>query len=103
MTTDSAGKLIITFRVGHRYRCTMFLDLAGIGTEDPPLFNCWCQWSPKPPRKLSDREAADYRRGRSALISELAKLNNWRIILAEPDNGRVEMIGPSTEGPGCPN
>jgi len=33
--------------------------------------------------------------GRAALISELARLNNWRGMLAEPGISRAEMIEPS--------
>jgi hypothetical protein len=98
---STVNTLISTFRVGYRYRCTVSLDLANLEVGGP--FVLTCQWTPRPPKKLSERETADYRRARDALLGELARLNNWNVLLAEVGTGKMDVIEPSTEAPRCSN
>jgi hypothetical protein len=53
-----------TFRVGKSYRCDMRFDSTrGLLAE----------WTPDTPKRLTEAEAADYRRGRDAFLAEIAR------------------------------
>jgi hypothetical protein len=61
------------FRVGKRFMCTLtFAD--GEMRAD---------WSPMP-RRLKQKEWADYRRGRDALLAEVAKSIGGNVLTVEP-------------------
>jgi len=65
------GNFSTTFRVGRKYWCTVTYpatdDADGIGALA-------MQWSPRPPRRLTNSEFRDYRRGRDAMLAEAARL-----------------------------
>jgi hypothetical protein len=63
------------FRVGRRYQCAMSIDASGGALT--------CAWSPEIPTRLSKRELRDYRRGRDALVAELARLMNRSVLIVE--------------------
>ena len=100
MTTPPARKLTTSFRVGYRSRCIISLDLAELDAEEPPIATC--RWSPRVPRKLSEREMADYRRGRNAFAAEVARLSRSRIVVADVNTRRLDIIEPS-EAPAWAN
>jgi hypothetical protein len=87
-----ADFLSTTFKVGYRYRCTMSMDLAAFAAGDALSLTCRC--SPKPPKKLSQNEIEDYRRGRDALMTELARVADGRVLVAETGTGWTAVIEP---------
>ena len=76
----SNSTLTAIFRVGHRFRCFMSFDLAA------SVSALQCRWYPKVPKRLTDREHADYRRGRNGLMAEVAKVLGGRVAVAEADS-----------------
>lgn len=62
--TPSNDKISATFRVGKRLTCTMTADLAGPLQLD-------CEWKPDVPRKLRQRDIAEYCRRRNAFFAEI--------------------------------
>ena len=72
-STSPAGKFNSLFRVGH-YICEMsYSHGSGLHSE----------WSPDLPPKLSAAEWAQYRAGRNALVSEVARAIGARVMLVE--------------------
>ena len=72
--------LSTTFRVGHRYRCTITLPLALLQAGVAQMGACW---EPDVPRLLSKAELRDYRRGRDALLAAAAKHIGGDVALVE--------------------
>lgn len=68
-----------TFRVGRRYRCTMTIPRPEEGTA----LSMACEWEPSTPKRLNDREMRDYRRGRDAALSEVARLMGGNVMCIE--------------------
>lgn len=62
-----------TFKVG-KFMCT--LTVTQSGSMD-------CEWFPNAPKKLSEKELAEYRRGRDMVIGELSKLIGGSIAVVE--------------------
>lgn len=86
--------LSITVRVGYRYRVILAVDPDAIGAGAVTLS---AEWWPKLPRRLSQGEVADYRRGRDALMAQLASVLNERILIAETGGGgAMTVVEPST-------
>ena len=42
-----------------------------------------CEWEPSTPKRLNDREMRDYRRGRDAALSEVARLIGGDVMCIE--------------------
>jgi hypothetical protein len=93
MTTPPARKLTTSIRVGCRFRCIISLDLAELDAEEAPIATC--RWAPRVPKKLSEREMADYRRGRNAFVAEVARLSHSRIVVGDLTTGHIALIEPS--------
>jgi hypothetical protein len=67
-----------TFRVGKKFRCTITVPVSRTSAV------LKAEWEPDVPnRRLNKVELSDYRRGRDALISELAQQLGGNIVLAE--------------------
>ncbi|NUJ81921.1 hypothetical protein HUN39_18210 [Methylocystis sp. FS] len=62
------------FRVGKKFTVEMTFSGAMIRSE----------WSPDIPRRLNQGELAEYRRGRDAFFSELAKARGISVMAIEP-------------------
>ncbi len=60
--------------VGTRYIVKMVIDRTG---------RIEAEWEPDAPNGMSKQELSDYRRGRNALIDELARLVGGNILVAE--------------------
>jgi hypothetical protein len=73
LMSNTAGKMVSTFRVGV-FTC----DLAY-----RPDRGLTAEWSPAVPRKLSTWEMTQYRRGRDTLLGEVAKALGQGVILLE--------------------
>jgi hypothetical protein len=84
------------FRVGFRYRCAMAIPT----NPQAGMVVLNTLWSPHPPTRLSRQELADYRRGRDALLAELAKTAG-PIVVGETGTNRVAVIGPSVQPAGA--
>jgi hypothetical protein len=84
------------FRVGFRYRCTMSIPTS----LHPGVIALDIAWLPRMPTRLSRQELADYRRGRDALLAELAKTAG-PIVVGETGTNRVAVIGPSVQPAGA--
>jgi hypothetical protein len=89
-----SSPLTITLRVGYRYRVTLSVDPDLVGTGAVAIK---AEWSPKLPRHLSPTEIASYRRGRDALMAELANVLNQRILIAETGTGAMTVVEPASE------
>lgn len=68
-----------TFRVGRHYRCTMTIPRP----EPGAALSMACEWEPSTPKRLNDREMRDYRRGRDAALSEVARLIGGNVMCFE--------------------
>ena len=73
-----SNQLSSTFRVGRRYRCTIVLPL-GRGTAAQMA----ATWEPELPRRLTNSELRDYRRGRDAMLAEAARLLGGPVAVVE--------------------
>ena len=69
---ERSNNLRTRFRVGCRFTCIMSIGCDGGALK--------CEWQPKIPTRLSKQEMADYRRGRNALVAELARLTNQKSL-----------------------
>ncbi len=85
--TASNAQLSTTFSVGKRFRVTMTADLPRPSRID-------CRWSPDLPRRLKQRDIADYRRGRDAFFAELGAALGLRAVVAEPFPGGARISVP---------
>jgi hypothetical protein len=77
MNTDT---LSTTFRVGRRYRCSIALPLASIEQGAAVIET---RWEPDVPYRLTKAELRDYRRGRDALLAEVARHIGGPVAVAE--------------------
>jgi hypothetical protein len=75
------GILEVTFHVGHRFRCTMTMDVNSRLSGAVSTLNA--QWEPDMPRRLSKTELADYRRGRDTFYARVANIIGGRAMIAE--------------------
>ena len=59
-----------TFRVGDKFLCTVSVPL-----NQPPgsAITINAEWHPRPPSRLTDDELAEYRAGRNAVLTEVAR------------------------------
>lgn len=71
--------VMTTFRVGKRYRCTVSIPRP----EQGSTLSMVCGWAPSTPKRLNDREMRDYRRGRDAALSEVARLIGGNVMCIE--------------------
>jgi hypothetical protein len=78
MTGVDGNHITSTFRVG-RYRCTMSIPLV------KGVFVMSCEWEPDAPKPgtLTKKELRDYRRGRDALIEEVARHLGINVLVVE--------------------
>ena len=56
-----------TFRVGDNFLCTITVPIGQRGIVID------AEWFPRPPSRLTDDELAEYRRGRDAVLAEVAR------------------------------
>jgi hypothetical protein len=89
----NGGEISSTFRVGYRWRCSISASLVGLSIDGG--LSLRCEWSPKVPKRLSPGEMADYRRGRDALLAEVARITGLRLLSAELGTGHIAVIDPS--------
>ncbi len=96
--------LTTAFRVGYRWRCTLAINLAEILADSPdnPVILA-ARWHPKTPQRLSAQELADYRRGRDALVAEIARAIGGNILVAETGTGAATILRPHLAPKPCPN
>ena len=72
--------LSTTFRVGRRYWCSIVLPLAMLKSGSLKIET---SWEPDTPRRLTKAEMRDYRRGRDALLAEVAQHIGGGIAVVE--------------------
>jgi hypothetical protein len=71
-----------SFRVGHKYKCTMTLDCSAISSGASGYFRA--EWEPAlPDRRLSKVEMRDYRAGRDAFLVMAANAIGGSVAIAE--------------------
>lgn len=69
-----------TFRVGRRFKVAM--TIPSFGPDETLAMNV--EWSPDvPKRRLNKREIQDYRRGRDAALTEVARLIGDNVLCVE--------------------
>lgn len=80
MTGQPPPAVTSTFRVGKRYTCTVTAPVPVPGR----VTMLTVEWEPDlPKRRLNKAEARDYRRGRDAVVAELARLAGGGALVLE--------------------
>ena len=81
-----------TFRVGKHFRCTMTAELPTPSRID-------CEWRPDLPRKLKQRDVAEYQRGRDAFFAELGRAIGLRLAVIDVGTESARLTIPSDNEP----
>jgi hypothetical protein len=74
-----AAALAVTFSVGQKYHCTVTIPPPRRGELRSAVF----EWMPSVPQRLTEQELQDYRRGRDAAFTELARRSGLQMLLVE--------------------